>query len=160
MNTLKNLQGNEKGATMVESAIAMPLYVMCLFFIPAVIPFMFNMLGAHYASVLSLQEIATGEAPTGVTLEQHLINTLQNNFAVYTTGLDLQNVTVNTIIVDQNGQRVINTVPANNLPNNPGFIPRRGFVSIASEIRFINMSAIGLPDFRSSTLAVKKMEES
>ncbi len=142
---------------MLEAAIGMPLYMMCIFFIPAVIPFMFNMLGAHYASVISLREVSTGpRAGAGSSLEQQLYNSLENNFRAFTTGVDLNNVTVQTIRFDD-GVRSVSEDNISCLRNGSCRIPRGGFVSISTQVRFINMSSIGLPDFSSRAIAIMKM---
>lgn len=150
-------ESDQKGATLVEAAIAMPLYMMCILFIPAVIPFMFNMIGAHYASVVSLREVASG--PSGNvngTLEEHLFQILERNLQSFTTGIDIDNVKIQTIRFNE-GSRQVSESNIHCLRNASCLIPRGGFVSISAQIRFIDMRFIGLPDFSSRTLAVMKM---
>lgn len=151
-------KSSEKGAVMVEAAIAMPLYLMCILFIPAIIPFMFNMLGAHYASVISLREVSTGFVENGTTLEQHLHTTLQNNLKTFTTGITLDNVTIGRITM-VNGQREEVKSPASCLEDATCKIPSGGYLTISTDIRFINMSNIGLSDYTSTTLALMKMSD-
>jgi hypothetical protein len=160
-DTVKVFSNNEKGATMVEAAIAMPLYMMCILFIPAVIPFMFNMLGAHYASVVSLREVAPGpDENSMVPLEQRLFDTLENNFRIFTTGLTAENATIRIMDVSQGQANASgDDLPAACLRDGRCTIPSGGFVSISTEITFIDFSGIGLPKFSSATLAIKRMSE-
>jgi hypothetical protein len=165
MSVVHIINKNEKGAAMIETAIAMPFYMMCIFFIPAIILFMFNMLGAHYASVITLREISVGpQDGTGVPLEEQFIERLENNFRIYTTGLGLDQVQVGRINVVR-GVRDVVEVPASCLSSNAVpdqnctefRIPSGGFLTISTTVRFINMSALGLPDFTSTTLAIMRM---
>jgi hypothetical protein len=150
------ISGNERGVSMLEAAIAMPLYMLCILFIPAVIPFMFNMLGAHYASVISMREVSAGSVGQGVSLEQQLYQSLEENFRIFTTGVSLDSVTVGRITVDS-GERQVLEAPASCLLDGSCTIPSGGFVTISTSVRFIDMGRIGLPDFTSSTLAIMKM---
>jgi hypothetical protein len=165
MRVMQNLHKNEKGSAMVETAIAMPFYIMCIFFIPAIILFMFNMLGAHYASVITLREISVGpQDGSNISLEAQFFESLENNFRLYTTGLGLDQVQVGRIAV-VGGVREVVEVPASCLSSNtePGqncsdfTIPSGGFLTISSTVRFINMSSLGLPDFTSTTLSIMRM---
>lgn len=94
---------SERGATMIEAAIGLPLFLSIVFFASNILPLSFAIIGTHAAFVESLREISAGPIaadfdnpgtdilPGQGKMEQRLMRAIERRIGIYSRA-DINNV--------------------------------------------------------------------
>lgn len=97
---IKYRLNNEKGATLIEASIVLPVF---LFFVFAIINsslLLYKCYGAYYSTFQTLKSVSTGprvDEDTGATIEseeKRLYTSIANNLTRFRTGINATNTTI------------------------------------------------------------------
>lgn len=97
VNRLEFKDNREKGATLVEASIILPIFILFIFGIILVSAQLFSVYSTYYACIQSLKSVSTGPLrdDTGrviASVEQRLYDTLNKKLSVSRTGTSVANV--------------------------------------------------------------------